>query len=82
MWRVVVPRSVVRVLSRLPAKDRERIEGAIEAMIETPFGGDFKKLHGREYRLRVGSYRVLYEIDQRNHIVEIHDVVRRTSTTY
>jgi mRNA-degrading endonuclease RelE of RelBE toxin-antitoxin system len=82
MWRVVVPRSVVRALSRLPGKDRERIEGAIEAMIDDPFGGDFKKLHGKSYRLRVGSYRVLYEIDQKKHIVEVHDVVRRTSTTY
>ena len=50
-------------------------------MIGTPFGGDFKKLEGKNYRLRIGSYRVLYEIDQQNHIVEIHDVVRRTSTT-
>ena len=81
MWRVVVPRSVVRALARLPAEDRERVEGAIEAMIGTPFGGDFKKLEGKNYRLRIGSYRVLYEIDQKNHIVEIHDVVRRTSTT-
>jgi mRNA-degrading endonuclease RelE of RelBE toxin-antitoxin system len=70
MWRVVVPRSVVRALARFPSHDRERIEGAIEAMIGNPFGGDFKKLRAKSYRLRVGSYRVLYEIDQENHIVE------------
>jgi mRNA interferase RelE/StbE len=82
MWRVVVLRSVVKALARFPARARERIEGAIEAMIENPFAGDFKKLKGKSYRLRVGSYRVLYEIDQQNHIVEVHEVVRRTSTTY
>ena len=82
MWRVVVPKSVVRTLRRFPAHERTRIEAAIEAMIKNPFSGDFKKLQRKEYRVRVGSYRVLYEIDQENHIVEIHEVVRRTSTTY
>ncbi len=51
-------------------------------MIDNPFSGDFQKLYGREYRLRVGSYRVLFEIDQKTRTVEVHEVVRRTSTTY
>lgn len=82
MWRIVVPKSVVRALERLPAHDRERIGAAIQAMSENPFGGDFRKLTGQEYRLRVGSYRVFYEIDQDRHLIEVHKVVRRTSTTY
>ena len=82
MWRVVIPRKVVKALERLPAHDRASVEVALEAMIDDPFNGDIKKLRGKEYRLRIGSYRILYEIDSTNHVVEIHEVVRRTSTTY
>jgi mRNA-degrading endonuclease RelE of RelBE toxin-antitoxin system len=66
----------------MPARDRQRVEVAIEAMVDGPFQGDFQKLRGREYRLRVGSYRILYEVDQKTLTIEIHEVVRRTSTTY
>ena len=82
MWRLVVPRSVLRSLERISTRDRQRLAAAIEAMTENPFGGDFRKLAGNECRLRVGSYRILYEIDREQRIVEIHEVVRRTSTTY
>ncbi|MDR0805965.1 MAG: type II toxin-antitoxin system RelE/ParE family toxin [Enterobacteriaceae bacterium] len=46
---------------------------------------DIKKLKGRdnEYRLRVGNYRVIFEIlDGEPVICSINSVDRRTSTTY
>lgn len=82
MWRLVVPRNVVRSLDKLPAHDRARLTAAMHGLGENPFGGDFKKLFGSEYRLRVGSYRIVYEVDRARHAGEIHRVVRRTSTTY
>lgn len=81
MWRLVVPRSVLRALDKLPAHDRSRILEVINEIGTDPYGGDIKKIEGR-YRRRSGSYRVFYEVAQNERIVEIHDVVRRTSTTY
>lgn len=46
---------------------------------------DLKKMSGKDnqYRLRVGDYRVLFEvIDGDPRIINIQTVKRRTSTTY
>ncbi|MGX4777325.1 type II toxin-antitoxin system RelE family toxin [Pasteurella multocida] len=46
---------------------------------------DLKKMSGKDnqYRLRVGDYRVLFEvIDAEPRIINIQTVKRRTSTTY
>jgi len=63
------PRSV-KDLKRLPAETRTRIIEEVEEMTED-LTGDVKHLTNftPEYRLRVGNYRVLFEI-QGNTIVE------------
>ena len=82
MWRLVVPKSVLKSLDKIPTHDRIRILEVINEIGANPFGGDIKKLEGHGYRRRSGSYRILYEVARKERIVEIRDVVRRTSTTY
>jgi mRNA-degrading endonuclease RelE of RelBE toxin-antitoxin system len=72
---------VLKSLDKLPAHDRIRILEVINEIGTDPFRGDIKKIEGR-YRRRSGSYRVFYEVQQKERVVEIQDVVRRTSTTY
>lgn len=56
---------------------------AIEAMQDNPLSGDVVKLKGTDaFRLRVGSYRIIFGIDFMQHAVGILDVLRRTTTTY
>jgi mRNA interferase RelE/StbE len=56
-------RSVTKDLRLLPNQDVKRILSRIEALAEDPRGPGAKKLTNLElYRIRVGSYRVLYEI--------------------
>lgn len=50
-----------------------------------PFGGDLERLtkHDRySFRRRVGSYRILFNVDVADRRVRIGSVERRTSTTY
>ena len=48
------------------------------AIYKLPDGTDIKKLKGQEfYRLRVGSYRVLYTIDNRSKVVTIENIDNR-----
>jgi mRNA interferase RelE/StbE len=82
MWRVDVPRSVDRALERLPQVDRERLLSAISAMAQNPFVGDIKKLGRGEYRRRVGSYRIFFDLHRGKRVVLVSRVERRTSTTY
>jgi mRNA interferase RelE/StbE len=57
------PRAV-KDLKRLPVGQKDRVLGKIEAM-EDDLAGDVKRLTNftPEYRLRVGDYRVLFEIE-------------------
>jgi len=58
-----VPR-VLRELRRIDVGPRRRIDAAISALAGNPRPPGCRKLSGsEEYRIRVGDYRVLYEIE-------------------
>ncbi len=69
------PRAV-RDLKKLPPQDNRRIVEKIEAM-QSDLTGDVKRLTNftPEYRLRVGDYRVLFEIEGQT--VVIYRVLHR-----
>jgi mRNA interferase RelE/StbE len=58
--KIVLSHAADKDVKRLPANLRKRI---VTAIAKLP-AGDVKKLQGREgYRLRVGDFRVLYEVE-------------------
>ena len=63
-YAVVVPAPVQRQLDRLPAAVVERLAPHIAALANNPRPHGCEKLAGsvREYRIRVGDYRVRYEV--------------------
>ena len=69
------PRAV-KDLKRLPPQENRRIVKKIEAM-QSDLTGDVKRLTNftPEYRLRVGDYRVLFEIEGQT--VVIYRVLHR-----
>ncbi|BAZ82672.1 type II toxin-antitoxin system RelE/ParE family toxin [Sphaerospermopsis kisseleviana CS-549] len=60
----------IKDLQKISVNDRERIINKIEAMQED-LQGDVKHLTNftPEYRLRVGDYRVLFELEEQTIIV-------------
>lgn len=77
-YRVEILRRAARVLSRLPAQDYERVRNSIRALGEAPRPPGCKKLVGREgWRIRVGRYRVIYEIADTVRVVTVLDVGHR-----
>lgn len=74
-------------LSRIDSRYRNAILDAVDELETFPdVQLDLKKMHGskkKEYRLRVGVYRVLFTvIDGIPTIIEIDEVKRRQSNTY
>jgi mRNA interferase RelE/StbE len=67
-------------LRRLSKPDAARIVDALEKLGDN-LAGDVKRLtsFAPEYRLRVGDYRVLFEIDQNNRVVVYRVRHRRES---
>ncbi len=62
-YQVLIERSAAKSLSRIPAPHRERVTTAIRDLATTPRPLGVKKLSGRDaWRIRIGAYRVIYEI--------------------
>jgi mRNA interferase RelE/StbE len=62
-YRILIRKSVYKDLDRIPKKDVKRIISAIGKLQNDPRPSQSRKLSGDDkYRLRCGSYRVIYEI--------------------
>ena len=78
-------RRTLRELERLPSKHLERIRAAIESLADEPRPPGSIQLEGARHgtrRIRVGSYRVIYRVDDRNYVVTVGYIERRGDTTY
>jgi mRNA interferase RelE/StbE len=65
MYSVVTTKSFAKALSRLPVNSQKRIVGKINEVAVAPYAqhNNVTKLQGRDgYRLRVGDWRVIYEL--------------------
>jgi mRNA interferase RelE/StbE len=72
-YRVVIPKSVQKQLTQLPRDLRNRVLDRISSLAENPRPSGTKKLKGyqNEYRIRIGDYRIRYEIDEGESVVII-----------
>jgi mRNA interferase RelE/StbE len=65
VYEVTTTKSFAKSLSRLPGNWQKRIVGKIKEVAADPYGkhNNVVKLQGREgYRLRIGDWRVIYEL--------------------
>ena len=64
-WAWVCTRPAQRQIDALSQEVRERIVAALDLLVVNPRGVDARKLEAQEsYRLRVGDYRVIYDVDK------------------
>lgn len=66
-------------LRRIAHPQISQIVKAIESLADNPCPSQSRKLHGMEqlYRIRVGDYRVIYEVETETKIVTIYYVRHR-----
>ncbi len=63
MYSILFAPSARRDYKKLPRDIAENINAAIDALKNSPRPAGYKKLTNREaYRIRIGDYRVIYEI--------------------
>ena len=87
-----VERTFQRTLTKIPADYKDAIVAAIRSLAANPRpeGKRTKKLTGQiilsqftaEYRLRVGPYRILYDIDDQRKKVILLKLAKRDEQTY
>jgi mRNA interferase RelE/StbE len=73
---------VEREIKRLPGPDRDRVIEAIRSLAETPRPYGIKQLERGIYRMRVGNYRVIYQVLDDEHLILVGRVARRSERTY
>jgi mRNA interferase RelE/StbE len=79
MYSVLLERAAEKELSRLSAQVHDRIIAAIQGLANDPRPPGCRKLVGRahDWRIRVGDYRVIYEIADTVRVVRVHRVRHR-----
>lgn len=79
MHRVYLERAAERQLKRLSAEDFQKVVSHIKGLSENPRPRGCRKITGSEsdWRIRIGDYRIIYEIDDKARAVRVMRVRRR-----
>jgi len=78
MYELQYKKKAIKALVKINDPYYTAIIEAIDALAENPRPHGYKKLTGRNgYRIRVGTYRILYDIFDNTLIVEIVNVGSR-----
>jgi mRNA interferase RelE/StbE len=72
---------VQRELDNLQKVDYERVVVRLRALAATPRPQGCEKIYDAIYRVRVGDFRIIYLIDEKNKNIEVGGIRRRTERT-
>jgi mRNA interferase RelE/StbE len=79
VYAVLLETAAERSLRRLDAVAFRRVVAALQILADNPRPPGCRKLTGsdRDWRIRVGDYRVVYEIDDKNREVRVMRIRHR-----
>ena len=72
-YKIIITKSIQKQLDNLPSNIQDRVYEKISQLAEEPRPDGVAKLKGydNEYRIRIGDYRLVYEIQDEKLIVLI-----------
>lgn len=78
-YKLIYHKSAIKFLSKQDKSSQARIASALEGLLSTPPIGDIKPLKGYSglYRLRIGNYRVIFNIDNKEKSIYIQAIGNR-----
>ncbi|RXI96293.1 type II toxin-antitoxin system RelE/ParE family toxin [Anaerobacillus alkaliphilus] len=78
-YKLIYHKSAVKFIAKLDKNSQERIITGLKGLLSIPPEGDIKSLKGYSglYRLRIGSYRVIFNIDHQEQVVYIEAIGNR-----
>jgi mRNA interferase RelE/StbE len=80
-YKLIYHKDAVKFLAKQEKAAQERIAQGLKGLLVIPPHGDIKPMKGRQglYRLRIGSYRILFEIQHKEKIIYIQAIDFRGS---
>jgi len=82
MYEITMTPKAKKELDKLSLKDFRRVDIAIWGLQQNPRPRGVKKLKGPIYRIRVGDWRVIYAVFDKDELVIVGKVERRSEDTY
>lgn len=84
MYEIEWRPKAVRQFRKLPTQIRVKISDAVESLVTPQIAKNVRPLkkHAVGFRLRVGNYRVLFDVHESVRIVLIEEVKKRDDQTY
>ncbi len=77
-YSVLILRRAQKELADLPGDIYPRVRDALRSLAQNPRPPGYLKLAGREgFRIRIGDYRAIYEIDEERRVVTILHIGHR-----
>ncbi len=78
-YQIVIPKPAQKQLDNISKIERDRLIVTLRSLADDPRPNGVKKLKGYDntYRVRVGDYRIIYEIKDRELIVLLLSVSHR-----
>lgn len=72
-YHVEIARRAAKSLQALPRKEQQRVRAAIDLLGDTPRPPGCVALSGEDdtYRVRVGAYRIVYEVHDRRLLIQV-----------
>jgi mRNA interferase RelE/StbE len=83
--QIEVSRRAQKAMARLPRKDQARIIVALQKLSEDPRPQGCRPVKDAPkgtYRVRVGSYRVIYPVVDADQVIVVARVAKRDESTY
>jgi len=79
-YEIRFKRSVTKDLRQIPSQEVKRILARIDRLADDPRApGCIKLAPGDRYRLRLGVYRIIYQIEDKQLVIQIVKIAHRSS---
>ena len=82
MYEVALTKRAHHEFSKLSLKERDSIEAALDRLSANPRPTGIRKIYGNIYRIRIGDWRVIYAVFDKDRLVLAGKIVRRSEDTY
>ena len=77
-YKIFIERSAQKALSKVPVRDQNRMIESIQNLSDNPRPSNAKKLTARSgWRIRIGNYRVIFEIEDDRLIITVISIGHR-----
>ena len=80
MYEIIFTEKASNFAKKLPKANKRKLKEILEKLKENPFSYPYRKIKGESnlYRIRIGTYRILYEVNEKEKKVTVLKIEKRS----